>query len=158
MSARLTIAIQIASKVKSVPDRDEIESWIEAAVTGVDPDRCGEVSLRIVDIEEGQQLNKQYRGRDNATNVLSFPGEYLPDGMPVDLPRLLGDVVICGPIVEREAVEQRKSVGDHWAHLLVHGTLHLLGYDHEDAVEADEMEAVETRILRSRGVKDPYLA
>jgi probable rRNA maturation factor len=112
------------------------------------------VSVRIVDTEEGQALNLQYRGRDYATNVLSFPVE-LPPG--VNLP-LIGDLVICAPVVAREAAEQGKKPADHWAHLTIHGTLHLLGYDHIDEAEAETMEALETRVLAGLGIADPYIA
>jgi probable rRNA maturation factor len=112
------------------------------------------VAIRIVDADEGQALNLQYRGRDYATNVLSFPAD-LPPG--VNLP-LIGDLVICAPVVAREAAEQGKKPTDHWAHMTVHGTLHLLGYDHMEDAEAEAMEALETRILAGLGIADPYLA
>jgi probable rRNA maturation factor len=96
---------------------------------------------------------------DKATNVLSFPADSETlDNLPPDLPCSLGDIVICGPVVEREAEAQHKEKAAHWAHLLVHGTLHLLGHDHDVAAEAVEMEAIETRILRRRGIGDPYAA
>jgi probable rRNA maturation factor len=127
---------------------------VEVALKGARRRKATEVSIRIVDAEEGQALNRQYRGRDYATNVLSFEAD-LPPG--VNLP-LIGDLVICAPVVAREAAEQGKKANDHWAHLTIHGTLHLLGYDHIEDGEAEEMEALETRILKGLGIADPYLA
>jgi probable rRNA maturation factor len=111
-----------------------------------------ELSIRIVGSREGRALNLRYRGRDYATNVLSFPAE-LPPG--VTLP-LLGDIVIAAPVVAREAREQDKPLRDHYAHLTVHGVLHLLGYDHQREHDAARMEALEKRILASLGIPDPY--
>lgn len=112
-----------------------------------------ELTVRIVDAAEGQALNRQWRGRDYATNVLSFPAE-LPDGL-LSLP-LIGDLVLCRPVVEAEARAQGKALGDHYAHLVVHGVLHLLGHDHEAPAEAEAMEALERLILAQLGVADPY--
>ena len=149
--------IQVASAVGSVPVDHDIQTWIEDAVNEVGCDRDREVSVRIVDEVESKVLNHQYRAIDKATNVLSFPADDdAPGFLPPEEPVALGDIVICGPIVEREAAQQRKTKADHWAHLLVHGTLHLLGYDHEVDAEALEMEAIEIRILGRRGVGDPY--
>ena len=114
--------------------------------------KATELSIRIVDIAEGRALNRDYRGKDYATNVLSFPAE-LPPG--VSLP-LIGDLAICAPVVAREAAEQGKDPRDHWAHMTVHGVLHLLGYDHIQDSEAEAMEALETRILAGLGIADPY--
>jgi probable rRNA maturation factor len=125
---------------------------VAAALRGGGRRKPAEVAIRIVGAEEGRAFNRDYRGKDYATNVLSFPAE-LPPG--VDLP-LLGDLAICAPVVEREAAEQHKRPRDHWAHLTVHGTLHLLGYDHLRDAEAEAMEALETRILASLGIADPY--
>jgi probable rRNA maturation factor len=107
---------------------------------------------RAFDTKEGRTLNRDYRGKDYATNVLSFPVE-LPPG--VNLP-LIGDLVICAPVVAREALEQGKPSRHHWAHMTVHGVLHLIGYDHIDDQEAEQMEALETRILAGLGIDDPY--
>ena len=134
----------------SVPDPEAFRGWAAAALEGRRPD--WELSVRVVDEAEGQALNRQYRGKDYATNVLSFPAE-LPDG--VDLP-LLGDLVLCAPVVAREAAEQGKPEHAHWAHLVVHGVLHLLGFDHETSVEADVMEGEERRVLARLGFPDPY--
>jgi probable rRNA maturation factor len=152
--SKLDVAVGYAAPRKGVPASASFRRWIEAALKGARRRKASEVSVRIVDAEEGRALNLQYRGRDYATNVLSFPVE-LPPG--VDLP-LIGDLVICAPVVTREAAEQGKKPADHWAHLTVHGTLHLLGYDHIDEVEAEAMEALETKVLAGLGISDPYLA
>ena len=114
-----------------------------------------EVAVRVVDADEIRTLNRLYRDKDKSTNVLSFPAGDI-DGLPAEVSRLLGDVVVCASVVAAEASEQGKALPDHWAHLLVHGTLHLLGFDHENGPEAAEMEALETQILASRSVTDPY--
>ena len=152
--SKLDVAVGYAAPRKGVPASASFRRWIEAALKGAKRRKATEVSVRIVDTEEGQALNLQYRGRDYATNVLSFPVE-LPPG--VDLP-LIGDLVICAPVVAREAAEQGKKPADHWAHLTIHGTLHLLGYDHIDEAEAEAMEALETKVLAGLGIADPYLA
>ncbi|SFW61753.1 rRNA maturation RNase YbeY [Luteibacter sp. UNCMF366Tsu5.1] len=139
---------------KGVPASASFRRWVEAALKGARRRKGTEVAIRIVDADEGQALNLQYRGRDYATNVLSFPAD-LPPG--VNLP-LIGDLVICAPVVAREAAEQGKKAAHHWAHMTVHGTLHLLGYDHLDDAEAEAMEALETRILAGLGIPDPYEA
>ena len=152
--SKLDVAVGYAAPRKGVPASASFRRWIEAALKGAKRRKATEVSVRIVDTEEGQALNLQYRGRDYATNVLSFPVE-LPPG--VDLP-LIGDLVICAPVVAREAAEQGKKPADHWAHLTIHGTLHLLGYDHIDEAEAEAMEALETKVLAGLGIADPYVA
>jgi probable rRNA maturation factor len=152
--SKLDVAVGYAAPRKGVPASASFRRWIEAALKGARRRKATEVSVRIVDAEEGQALNLQYRGRDYATNVLSFPVE-LPPG--VDLP-LIGDLVICAPVVAREAAEQGKKAADHWAHLTIHGTLHLLGYDHMDEAEAEAMEALETKVLAGLGISDPYIA
>ncbi|SKB43378.1 rRNA maturation RNase YbeY [Luteibacter sp. 22Crub2.1] len=150
--SQLDVAVGYATARKGVPAPASFRRWVEAALKGARRRKGTELSIRIVDAEEGQSLNLQYRGKDYATNVLSFPVE-LPPG--VDLP-LIGDLVICAPVVTREAAEQGKKAADHWAHLTVHGTLHLLGYDHIDDAEAETMEALETRVLAGLGIADPY--
>lgn len=150
MSASVFIDIQIASDSQLLPCEQDFRHWAEAAV-GSHRDEA-EISLRIVDTEEGTELNQQWRQKQGPTNVLSFPSE-LP--AELQLP-LLGDLVVCAPVVEREAGEQNKSLQAHWAHMIVHGTLHLLGYDHIDDSEAETMEALETEIVKSLGFPDPY--
>lgn len=135
-----------------LPAATSFRRWVAAALTGAKHDKSAELSIRIVDADEGLDLNSRYRHKDYATNVLSFPAD-LPSGF--ELP-LLGDLVICAPVVAREATEQRKPERDHWAHLTVHGTLHLLGFDHVIASEAECMEALETRILAEMRIPDPY--
>ncbi|HET6805422.1 MAG TPA: rRNA maturation RNase YbeY [Frateuria sp.] len=135
-----------------VPAPASFRQWVAAALRGARRRKPAEVAVRIVDAEEGRALNRDYRGKDYATNVLSFPAE-LPPG--VDLP-LIGDLAICAPVVAREAAEQGKKPRDHWAHLTVHGTLHLLGYDHIEEADAEAMEALERRILAGLGIADPY--
>jgi probable rRNA maturation factor len=133
--------------------------WIEAAIdaTNDNDKRACDVVVRIVDEGESRELNYRYRDRDGATNVLAFPVEEgaIP-GLPPTRRRTLGDLAICGPVVEREALEQGKPAAGHWGHLLVHGTLHLLGYDHKTGAEAAEMERLEARIMADHGFDDPY--
>ena len=144
------IDLQVASESRSLPSEEQLTAWATAAVCGERDE--AEISIRIVDAEEGQELNNQWRQKDYATNVLSFPSD-LPEelGLP-----LLGDLVICAPVVEREADEQQKTLTSHWAHMVIHGTLHLLGYDHIEDDEAEAMEALETRIMKSLAFNDPY--
>ncbi|HUD43030.1 MAG TPA: rRNA maturation RNase YbeY [Dokdonella sp.] len=135
-----------------LPQRASFERWAAAAAAGARRRRATELSIRLVGIDEGRLLNLQYRGRDYATNVLSFPTD-LPPGLRLPL---IGDLVICAPVVAREAAEQGKAARDHYAHLTVHGVLHLLGYDHEHDADAERMEALETRVLAGFGIADPY--
>ncbi|UGB38992.1 rRNA maturation RNase YbeY [Frateuria soli] len=146
------LSVSYAVPRAGVPAPASFRQWVAAALHGAGRRKPAEVAIRIVDAEEGQALNRDYRGKDYATNVLSFPAE-LPSG--VDLP-LIGDLAICAPVVAREAAEQGKKPRDHWAHLTVHGTLHLLGYDHIRDDEAEAMEALETRILAGLGIANPY--
>ncbi len=141
--------LQLTDAVRAVPARDQFEQWVAAALEEGAPN---ELAIRIVDEEEGRSLNHQFRDRDYATNVLSFPFE-APEGVPIDY---LGDLVICAPVVEREAVEQGKTPESHWAHMVVHGVLHLQGYDHTEQGEADEMENLEKAIMARLGYPDPY--
>ena len=151
------VDIQVVSDADHVPDEATVADWVRAAIDGSDerPGEALEVAVRIVDETEMQSLNREYRAKDRVTNVLSFPagGDAFA---PPDAPVPLGDIVVCAPVVAAEAAEQAKSVEAHWAHLLVHGTLHLLGYDHVDPACAETMEALEVRILSQRGVADPY--
>lgn len=159
----LILDIQLACDASAVPARERLEAWLSAALARVCDvsGQATELTLRIVDEVEGAELNRRYRGRRGATNVLSFPFE-LPPGLDPDaarqLPTLLGDLVLCAPVVAREAAEQRKPPHAHWAHLVVHGLLHLLGHDHNEAAEAIRMEALETAILRGLGFPPPYEA
>ena len=136
------------------PSIAEFESW--AALPLATEPIAHEVTVRIVDEAEGRQLNQQWRGKDGPTNVLSFPAEPIP-GMPTgtEMPSL-GDIVICAPVVAAEAASQQKNLTAHWAHLTIHGILHLRGYDHQNDVEAAEMEALETQYLLELGYPDPY--
>lgn len=153
----LVVDVQIACKNSDIPSVIQIECWVTSAVEG--SGRCladgTELSVKLVDINEMRSLNHDYRNKDKATNVLSFPaGEIV--GLPAEAGRSLGDIVVCAEVVSEEATRQGKALDDHWAHMLVHGTLHLLGYDHESDAEAVEMEGLEARILTSNGVADPY--
>jgi probable rRNA maturation factor len=131
--------------------------WVAAALdTRI---READLAVRIVGSREGRALNRHYRGRDYPTNVLSFPAEMaegvrLPKGVRMPL---LGDLVLCAPVIAREAREQKKPLAEHYAHLTVHGALHLLGWNHEDARDAECMEALEREILAGLGIEDPYL-
>lgn len=144
------VDVQIASDEDDLPDPAELRAWARAAIGGLREE--SELTIRIVDEAEGARLNSSYRNKDGATNVLSFPFAP-PEG--VDMP-LLGDIVICASVVQREASEQSKRADSHWAHMVVHGSLHLLGFDHEQAHEALEMETLETRILADLGFGNPY--
>ena len=147
------VDLQVATEnIEGLPTEEQIVQWATAAVQP-EGDEV-EMTVRIVDEAESHELNLTYRGKDRPTNVLSFPFE-CPD--QVELP-LLGDLVICRQVVEREAAEQEKPLMSHWAHMVVHGSLHLLGYDHIEDNEAEEMESLETQIMQGLGFDDPYLA
>jgi probable rRNA maturation factor len=145
------IDVEVNSSSTKIPAIENIELWISTALHSDELNQA-EVSVYIVDEPESQELNSQYRGKNKSTNVLSFPAD-IPDEVGVPL---LGDLVICAPVVEREAQEQGKTLEAHWAHMLVHGTLHLLGYDHVDDDEADVMEALETRLITQLHFPAPY--
>lgn len=149
--ANLDLDLQLACALQTeLPSEAQFHAWCVASL----PKECEfEMTIRIVDEAESQALNHEYRGKDKPTNVLSFPFE-VPDG--IELP-LLGDLVICRQVVEQEAIEQRKDLSHHWAHMVVHGVLHLCGYDHIKDDDAEEMEALETKILASMSIPDPYL-
>jgi probable rRNA maturation factor len=146
----LIVDIQMASASEEAPDPQSIERWIGAAIG--DQRESTELSVRIVDAEEGQALNEQFRGSTGATNVLSFPFE---NESPEPLP-LIGDIVICAPVVAKEAREQNKALNAHWAHMMIHGVLHLLGYDHQNETDANLMESLETEIMQGLGFPPPY--
>ena len=146
----LELDIQRATDA-AAPDDAAFRRWCELALRQRSAD--SEMTIRLVDEAEGRELNHTYRHKDYATNVLSFPAD-VPDDL-LDIP-LLGDLVICVAVVEREAAEQGKSLEAHWAHLVIHGCLHLLGYDHIEDEEAEEMEALERTLLAELGHPDPY--
>lgn len=143
------VAVQFATRKPSVPKAVHIRTWVSAALG----DRAtAQLTVRIVDEQEGRALNEQWRGKAYATNVLSFPCT----GLEQVAPDLLGDIVICAPVVAREAEEQEKDMEAHWAHMVIHGTLHLLGHNHENRADARKMETLETSILHDFGYADPY--
>jgi probable rRNA maturation factor len=151
----IELDLQVATS-SAIPDEADLRSWCELALRQRKGD--SELTIRLVDEDEGRELNRTWRQKDYATNVLSFPADVPdgPGGVPMlDIP-LLGDLVICVPVVEREATEQAKSLQAHWAHLVIHGCLHLLGYDHIDDEEAEEMEGLERQLLAELGHSDPY--
>lgn len=145
------IDIENNSQCLTIPSADKCEAWIAAVLINQQIDEA-EVSIYIVDEDESQELNSQYRGKEKPTNILSFPAD-IPEEVGVPL---LGDLVICAPVIEREALEQQKSLDAHWAHILVHGSLHLLGYDHIEDDEAELMESLETNIITGLGFSAPY--
>ena len=140
----LKLAVQYASSDSNLPKLSEFRQWAKATIN-VDT----EVTIRLVDEEEGRHLNKTYRGKDYATNVLTFP--------LTEAPHLIGDIVICATVVKSEAVGQNKPLEAHYAHLTVHGLLHLQGYDHEIEAQAELMESIETAIITKLGYANPYL-
>lgn len=144
----LSLSVQYAAKPEEAPSRAQFRRWVKAALR-----QDAEIALRIVDEEEGRALNRDYRGKDYATNVLTFA--YDDDFSGAELP-LAGDIVLCAPVVAREALQQEKPVEAHYAHLTVHGVLHMQGYDHENDEQARQMEALETRIVTKLGYADPY--
>ncbi len=147
----IELDLQVASQAGRLPAEADFQAWCAIALRQRSAD--SELTIRLVDEEEGRELNRTWRGKDYATNVLSFPAD-VPDEL-LDIP-LLGDLVICVPVVEREAVEQGKTPEAHWAHLVIHGCLHLLGYDHIEDEEAEEMEGLERILLAELGHPDPY--
>ncbi|QDF67927.1 rRNA maturation RNase YbeY [Shewanella sp. SNU WT4] len=150
MSLELFIDLQIATDNNQLPSESDFELWVRAALGNTMAE--AELTIRIVDEAESQSLNHDYRGKDKPTNVLSFPFEAPPG---IELP-LLGDLVICAKVVENEALTQNKALQAHWAHMVIHGCLHLLGYDHINDEEAEEMESLEIELIQSLGYPDPY--
>lgn len=146
-----TVDIQCATS-DTVPDKRDLQRWVDAALAHSRAQTDCEISVRLVDTPEMSDLNATYRGKSGPTNVLSFPAELPPE---VEVP-LLGDIVICAPVVRAEALQQGKTLGAHWAHMAVHGTLHLLGYDHVEETEATVMESLETEILARLDYACPY--
>ncbi|MGB2739662.1 MAG: rRNA maturation RNase YbeY [Cognaticolwellia sp.] len=149
-TTNIIVDLQLACDNKTTPEIDDFQRWAEAALTPYK--KTFELTIRLVNSDESRQLNHQYRGKDKDTNVLSFPFE-VPDGIELDL---LGDLIICVDVVEKEANDQNKDIKAHWAHMVIHGCLHLLGFDHIDDEEAEEMEALETKIVTSLGFTAPY--
>lgn len=150
------VDLQLALKASDLPGVDEFTRWADAALEEAGHAEPVEITVRLVGAEESQALNRDYRDKDKPTNVLSFPNE-LPEFLREELDILpLGDLVICAPVVAQEAAEQGKAVRDHWAHLTVHGVLHLLGLDHVEDAAAEEMEALEVRALAALGIANPY--
>ncbi len=154
---RLEVSVGYALPRRGLPSSVSFRRWVHAALEG--RIREADVAIRVVDADEGLALNRHYRGHDVPTNVLSFPAELdagirLPEGVRMPL---LGDLVLCAPVIASEAREQGKPLAAHYAHLTVHGTLHLLGWDHGDDREAECMERLEREILAGLGIADPYL-
>jgi len=139
------IDLQVACTPTKLPTKEQFQLWVDTALAEVssEPNQEFELTIRLVNNKESQQLNMQYRGKDKPTNVLSFPFE-VPDGIELNL---LGDLIICIEVMKQEAKEQNKDLFDHWAHLVIHGCLHLVGFDHISETEAIEMESIETSIL-----------
>jgi probable rRNA maturation factor len=153
----LYVDVQFAeslTEIQNLPSEEQLTLWAQTALTGRTDFSEPELTVRLTDEEESQALNFEYRGKDKPTNVLSFPFE-APPGVPIEL---LGDLIVCVSVVEREAQEQNKKTEAHWAHMVIHGCLHLLGYDHIKDDEAEEMEALERDLLASLGYPDPYTA
>jgi len=148
----LELDVQIALESPGLPDEPDLHRWAEAALAGAGYEKPAEIVIRMVNEAESAALNHTYRHKTGPTNVLSFPCEAPPE---VDLP-LLGDIVVCAPLTLLEAAQQRKTPESHWAHLVIHGVLHLLGYDHFEDAQANAMELLETRILAELGYPDPY--
>jgi len=144
------IEIQTIYQANTVPDEQQIQGWVDAALQDYASDT--EIVVRIVDEQESAELNQQYRHKSGPTNILSFPVD-LPEGIELDL---LGDLVICAPVLEKEAIAQQKVLADHWAHIIIHGVLHLLGYDHLEDDEAELMENKEIAILNTLTIANPY--
>lgn len=145
------IDLQLACDSSELPSLELFQQWTDSALKAV-TDKTFEITIRIVNVEESQQLNSQYRQKDKPTNVLSFPFD-VPEGIDLNL---LGDLVVCAQVVEQEAKEQSKTLFDHWAHMIIHGCLHLLGYDHINDNDAEEMEALEIKVLAELSIDNPY--
>ena len=149
----MSVTLDVQYELEAGPDEDDIRRWIEAVLAAEAETAEVELTVRIVDEAEMAELNARYRHKTGPTNILSFPFE-APPGVELNL---LGDLVIAAPVVQREAREQGKTETAHWAHMVVHGTLHLLGYDHLKPAEAEDMEAREINILHELGFSNPYL-
>lgn len=158
----LHLDVQNACEALDIPTTKELYEWVNTALTRSDTKITNthniiELTIRIVDSAEMIELNNHYRGKNSVTNVLSFPFEY-PPGMPDDTEcKIIGDIIICNQVVQDEAISQNKTINAHWAHLIIHGTLHLLGYDHTSDIEATTMEQLETQLLINLKLPDPYI-
>jgi probable rRNA maturation factor len=155
--ATVTVDVQVACDDTDIPTVATIREWMTLAVEAARAGEDGrlEVAVRIVETDEIQVLNALYRDKDEPTNVMAFPAGPLA-GLPADTPVMLGDVVVCAAVVAKEAAQQGKRCADHWAHMLVHGILHLLGYDHQQDDQAAAMESLEAAILARRSLANPY--
>lgn len=155
---KIILDLQNAVDSEQLPDTNKMHVWITSALNKAQAKfENPEITIRVVSAEESQQLNFEYRDKNKPTNVLSFPFE-APEMIPIeDIGEFLGDLVICEKVVIREAKEQQKSLEEHWAHMIVHGVFHLLGYDHIEEQEAEEMEALEIALLSDFGFANPYL-
>lgn len=155
--AACTVEVQDVWGGGELPPAERLREW---ALSAVGPARGGELTIRVVGEAESAELNERYRRKRGPTNVLAFPSEPLPVEGAYDEDELLplGDLVICAPVVAREAAEQGKTLEAHWAHIVIHGVLHLVGYDHETEAEAGEMEGRERELLAGLGIADPYAA
>ena len=146
---QINVDVQYATACTDIPDHEEFVNWARVCLESLKDD--AEFTIRIVDESEITELNRKWRGIDKATNVLSFPA----GDNPV-MPQLLGDIVICAPVINKEAEEQRKTMDAHWAHMIIHGLLHLLGYDHVNDKDAEKMETLEIKKLKLLNYPDPY--
>jgi probable rRNA maturation factor len=157
MAIPVSVDLQLVADVADPPDEFQVGRWVEAALraAGASSATGFDLAVRLVDEDESQALNKRYRQQDKPTNVLSFSFDGLA-GLPAEAVRPLGDLVICVPVVEREAKERGKKLHEHWAQMVIHGTLHLLGHDHHAEEQANLMEALEARILQEFGIENPY--
>jgi probable rRNA maturation factor len=158
---QLIVTVQIATHRRGIPHARTLAAWAQSAFTAAAVSKRVyqplALTIRIVGSAESRRLNRVWRGKDKPTNVLSFPASSGQKGAPTQEESELGDLAICAPVVRREAREQGKAVHAHWAHMIVHGLLHLLGYDHEDERDAERMEGLEIRILARMGIDNPYL-
>jgi len=149
-----TLDIQLACSDNNLPSHEDFQLWVDSALLAAfNSESSHELTIRVVDEAEIQQLNSQYRHKDKTTNVLSFPFE-VPEGVELNL---LGDLIICSQVVAAEAKSQNKALFDHWAHMVIHGCLHLVGFDHISDTDAQEMESLEIAILTKLGIDNPYL-
>lgn len=144
------LELQIATEFADYPPEQQFQAWVDTVLTDQSVD--SEIVIRLVDVAESGELNQQYRHKSGPTNILSFPFE-APEGMDMDL---LGDLVICAPLIAEEARQQNKPLLHHWAHITIHGVLHLLGYDHVEDAEAEEMETLEINLLQQLNIANPY--